>query len=354
MSSTDSMKTLVVDADGGLRVETVPLPQYGPHEALVKTVCCALCNGTDTKVIHGTFRRFKKEDYPLMLGHEAVGRVIKTGGKVKTYKEGDHVLLPFAGPLGGYGRGWGAFSEYGVVTDAAALMEDGVEPFTKDFPLYACAQTVAPEWIDPVEASVIITLREVLSAVRYFDISPQDSVAVFGCGPVGLTFIKFLKLLGVQSVIALDIVAEKLDYAWQEGADHALLSSEEDIAQKIREIHPGGLDFVIEAAGVAGIINQAMGLIRDRGKICCYGILPNASATIDWSAAPNNWQLLFQQIPSKYEEAEADGQVLEWIKNGDVCLGDYISDIVEFKDILTAFEKLEKREIEKKCVIRYE
>jgi len=350
----DSMKTLVVDANGKLSVEVVPLPVIGERDALVKTVSCGVCNGTDGKLIHGKFKGFPKDVYPVMLGHEAVGRVIETGSKVKSYKKGDHVFLPFAGPLGGYTSGWGAYSEYAVVTDAEALKADGIMPYSDDFPESAAAQTVVPEWIDPVKAAMIITLREVLSAIKYFGITESDNVAVFGCGPVGLTFIKFMSLLGVKSITALDIVDEKLASAKNEGADLIFNSGDKDLTAKIRAQYPAGMDYVIDAAGASAIINQAMGIIRDRGKICCYGISANTNAEIDWSAAPYNWQLIFQQFPSKHEEGAVTGQVLDWLKSGRIDLDDYISDIIDFGDILTAFEKLENKEISKKCIIRYE
>ena len=94
--------------------------------------------------------------------------------------------------------------------------------------------------------------------------------------------------------------------------------------------------------------------MKDRGKICCYGISPNMQTKIDWSPAPYNWQLLFQQLPSKYEEGQANEQVLDWLKHGKISLDDFVSDVVDFENILEAFEKLEKKQISKKCIIKYE
>lgn len=70
---------------------------------------------------------------------------------------------------------------------------------------------------------------------------------------------------------------------------------------------------------------------------------------LDWSKAPYNWQLQFQQFPSKIEEANA--QILAWIRSGVIDLKDYISDYFRFEDDLEAFEKLEKREIKKKGIV---
>lgn len=347
------MKTLVVGKDGKLSVEQCPMPEYNECQALVKTISCGVCNGTDGKLIHRNFKGFDLDMYPVMLGHEAVGRVVEVGAKVTSYKVGDIVLLPFAGPLGGFECGWGSYSEYGVVCDAKAFIANGVAPQSKDFPECAFAQTVVPKEIDPVKAAMIITLREVLSSIKRFGIKENQSVAVFGCGPVGLTFIRFMRLLGVGPIIALDVVDEKIAAAVKAGAQHGLISGPDAVA-KVRGICPDGVDYVIDAVGVSAIINQAMELIVDGGKICCYGISANTKAEIDWTKAPYNWQLHFQQFPSKLEEGLADRQVIGWILDGVIDLDDYISDIIDFSDILTAFDKLEKREIAKKCIIKYE
>ena len=81
------------------------------------------------------------------------------------------------------------------------------------------------------------------------------------------------------------------------------------------------------------MINQAMELICDQGKICCYGIAPECHYDIDWEKAPYNWQLQFQQFPSKVEEGEANAQILSWIRSGIIDLKDYISDYFSFDDI---------------------
>ena len=89
-----SMKTLVVDKDGKLSVEECPMPEYNECQALVKTISCGVCNGTDGKLISRTFKGFDLDMYPVMLGHEAVGRVIEIGSKVTSFKVGDIVLIP--------------------------------------------------------------------------------------------------------------------------------------------------------------------------------------------------------------------------------------------------------------------
>lgn len=343
------MRTLVINEQGELEVRQIPKPKYNENQALVKTISCGICNGTDTKLIHQTFKGVGMEQYPLMLGHEGVGEVVELGANVTSYKIGDKVLLPFVDPdseaYGELGSAWGAFSEYAVVHDAAAC--------GKAAPECAYAQTVLPEDVDAVDAAMIVTLREVLSSIKRFGMKENNSVAIFGCGPVGLTFIKFMSILGVHPIIAFDVKPEKMQEAIKQGADYAFLSNACDVKAEIRKICPQGVDFVLDAVGMLALINQSMEYVRDGGKMCCYGISPKTSMELDWSKAPYNWQLQFQQFPSKIEEGEVTQQVLSWIRSGIIDLKDYISDYFEFNDILGAFEQLAKRKIAKKGIVVY-
>ena len=349
------MKTLVVDNRGKLSFAEVPIPEYGEYQALVKTVSCGICNGTDTKLIHGQFKGYDySHDYPTMLGHEAVGRVVEVGSKVCGFKKGDYVLLPFTDAAGEFHSAWGAYSEYGVVNDAAALVRDGIAENSDLFPECAWAQTVLSPEIDPVDAAMIITLREVLSSIKTFGIQANQSVAIFGCGPVGTTFIKFMSLLGVHPIIAFDIDEKKLDVAKANGADYAFNSKTDNVYARVREICPEGVDYVLDAVGMLSLINLGMELIKNRGKICCYGISPNCQMELDWSKAPYNWNLCFQQFPSKKEEGEAHNQILAWLRSGAIRLKDFISDYVAFEDVIGAFDKVQNREIALKCIVRYE
>ena len=344
------MKTLIVKKNGALEVVDIHIPPYNECQALVKTIACGICNGTDAKLIHRKFKNVGPDEYPLMLGHEGVGRVVEIGAKVTTFKVGDIVLLPFVDPQDGYHSAWGAYSEYGVVCDPAAWDEDKYGPT----PECAFGQNVVPPSIDPVDASMIITLREVLSSIKRFGIGAGQSVVVFGCGPVGTTFIQLMSLLGVHPIIAVDVVAEKLEHAKAVGADYTLLNDAATLADAVCAHCPDGAQFVLDAVGISALINQAMPLLADQGKICCYGISANLSETIDWTDAPYNWGLQFQQFPSKIEEGLAYPQILEWLETGAIRLQDYISDYFEFEDILTAFEKLEKRQIAGKGIVRYQ
>ncbi|MBP3940375.1 MAG: zinc-binding dehydrogenase [Christensenellaceae bacterium] len=346
------MKGLVVDAQGKLSVEELSIPTYNDCQALVRMLSCGVCNGTDMKIIHGTFKNF--DTYPAVLGHEGVGEVVEVGSKVTSYKKGDIVLLPFLeGNPDGYASGWGAYSEYCVVGDKEACIKNGMGPGTPEFSEGYYAQTVVNDVCDPVAAAMIITFREVLSAMKRFQMEPNKSIVIFGAGPVGLCFTRFAKLLGLAPVITIDITDEKAAEAERLGADIVFNSTKVDVDSEIKKILPEGADFVVDAVGINALINQAMGLVKYNGKICCYGISPKLGMNLDWSRAPYNWTLQFVQFPLKLEEAEAHTQIAAWIKAGVLNPYDFISDVIPFSDILGAFEKVAAGQAQKKIVIKF-
>lgn len=269
---------------------------------------------------------------------------------MKGLKPGDKVLLPFVDPdpelYGDLGSGWGAMSEYAVVHDPLAYA-DGEAPDC------AYAQTVLDDDLDPVDAVMIVTFREVLSNIRYFGIKPGDSVAVFGCGPVGLTFIKFLSLVGVKNIVAVDIFDEKLMLAKEKGAGIVINSKTQDLDQEIHAIFAEGVDYVLDAVGLPFVVNQAMSLIKDRGTVLCYGVPEKEEITIDFSKASYNWSVVYQQMPRKKEEGEAHAQVMEWIRSGELEIKEFISDYFKFEDSVEAYEKLLNREVMKKGIITF-
>lgn len=346
------MKSLAVEKDFKLKIVDVPVPQIDDCRVLVKTLSCGICAGTDTKIAHGKFKNV--DTYPCLLGHEAVGEIVETGRKVKQFKVGDRILLPFIeGELGGYHSVWGSFSEYGVCGDWRAMAENGTGPYTKGFGDFYRTQTLIPSDFDPVSSAMIITFREVLSGLRIFGFKQNESIVVFGAGPVGLCFTKFAKLLGLGPVISVDIIDEKIKEAEKAGADYAFNSKNTDIISEIRKICPDGVDHTVDAVGLNELILTAMQLIKNDGQICTYGISPKLDMQLDWSKAPYNWRLNFLQFPQKIEEAAANTQIINWIQMGVLNPDDFISHVFEFENILDAFELIEKRQPCKKIVIKY-
>lgn len=345
------MKSLAVEKDHSLRFIDIPTPTIDKSSALVKVLAGGIC-GTDMKIIHGTFKNCR--NYPILLGHESVGEIVEVGSDVTVFKAGDLVLLPYIdGVVDGYTSFFGGFSEYGVVHDWRSMARSGKGPNTAGFNDFFYTQKTIPAGYDPVDSVMIITLREVLGAVQHFNFQPGQSLVVFGGGSVGLSFVKFAKLIGMGPVFLVDVLEEKIKKAADAGADYAYNSTKTDITEQIRGICPDGVDYTLDAVGVNGLLDTSLQLIRMGGKMLVYGIDAKMSHTFDWSNAPSNWQLDFFWSPEKFIEAEVHDQLINWIDMGLINPGEYVSHQFSFKEALKGFDILEKRQPAEKIVLTF-
>lgn len=341
------MKAYVVHDDGRRGIEEVPFLPFGPYEAKVKVLSCGVCNGTDMKIIHQKFKGV--ENYPVVLGHEGLGEVVELGEKVRHLKIGDRVLMPYIGALPeGLSSAWGGYAEYNVVTDFQSMLDDGLEPEA-----FAYAQRVVPNEIDPVDAAMIITLREVYSTMGIFGFEAGKSLAVLGLGPVGLSFVRMAKLMGMGPVVAMDLDDEKLALAKKLGADHVINTRGQSIPDAVRATLPEGVDFALDAVGVTGFIADGMAIIKPDAKVCVYGISEQMTAPLDWSKNPYNWTLHFNQFPDKKREGAAHDQIIRWILDGTLDLKDFVSHRIPFAEMGRAFDMIEAKEKMLKMVVEF-
>jgi len=333
------MKGLVVEKPGVVSLkEDIPEPKISPYSAIVETLACGICNGTDLKIIAGHFKGF--DTYPAVLGHESVGRVIEVGSKVRSFKKGDHVLrtiLDDPGPH--YYSGWGSFAEYNVVYDYWSMIEDGIENVNE----YYIVQQVIPQDIDPVKGIMIITLKEVYTGLKSFGLSSEHSVLINGCGPVGLSMVKFASLMGARKILASDIDQNRLEKALKQGAHRIINPQKENLEKIVREEEKGGLDIFIDAVGINALINTGLNLVKFNGKIGVYGISPVCSAQLDWFKAPYNWTIQFVQWPNVKTEATLHDEVIDFVQRGLINLDDFVTHVLPLEDFQEGFNLVKNK-----------
>jgi threonine dehydrogenase-like Zn-dependent dehydrogenase len=329
------MLAAVVEQPGVLAVREVPELSIGKDECLVQILACALCNSTDRKLLDGQFRYRGPEMYPAILGHEAVGRVVACGRRVTSFKEGDLVLRAGASYEAGAGPGslFGGLAEYGKVKDPRA----GGNQW---------CQVVPPE-IDPVAATMLITLKETLSWLQRWPVQPGESVVVLGSGPVGLAFAWFARLLGCHPVIVIGRRDEPLQRAQAMGLAETVNLTTVDPVAAVRALTDGqGADRVIEAIGDEGAIDAGLSVLGPRGRLGVYGIAATRQPgdmerrAVDMGLGRNEWALEFFD-PREHRPHE---HLLWLVSRGIVQLTDWFSHVVPLAETPQGFELLARRE----------
>lgn len=331
------MFSIAVVEPNKVEIVEIPKPIPGDYDAVVKTEVSFLCNATDRKLIEGHFPGV--ETYPLLLGHESVGIVEDVGKKVTSFTPGDRtvggLLLEPTDPK--YASGWGGFSEYILVRDHQAMVNDGAAGAAHGWSDLYQIQQVVPEDISAEAAALLCTWREVYAGFSDFHLKPGDDIVVFGAGPVGLSFIKFAKNLGLGYVASVDVLPEKRRKAIEMGADEAFAPDDEKL-EHLTQVRGKPLDAVIDAVGKEDIINAALPLIKMAGAVCVYGVIDTPAITVQKYMGPYNFNLFVHQWPTRVWEAAAQEPLCEWIRQGKLNTQDFISAEFPIQKIHEAIE----------------
>ncbi|HVF57212.1 MAG TPA: zinc-dependent alcohol dehydrogenase [Pyrinomonadaceae bacterium] len=253
-----------------VRVEDVPDPKIlNPRDAIVKISSTAIC-GSDLHLYDGYIPTMRKGD---VLGHEFMGEVVETGDAVNNLKVGDRVVVPFPIACGNcFFCQQGLWSACDNSNPNAWMQEKvygyssaGIYGYSHMMGGYAGGQAeyarVPFADVGPVKIPEELGDEQVLflsdifptgyMAAENCDIKRGDTIAVWGCGPVGLFAIKSAFMLGAERVIAVDMVPERLRMAQEECGAEVLNFYDEDIFDKIKEMTGGrGPDACIEAVGM--------------------------------------------------------------------------------------------------------
>jgi threonine dehydrogenase-like Zn-dependent dehydrogenase len=332
------MKAVAVVKPNLMQLVEIPEPQPGPYQARVRTEAACLCNATDRKLIEGHFPGV--ENYPLILGHETAGIVDAVGEKVRSFKVGDRVigglLLETTDPA--YASGWGGFSEYLLAGDHPAMIEDGVADAAHGYyEVYEIMRAVPPDI--PLEAAVLLcTWREVYAAFGDFNLQKGDDILVFGAGPVGLSFIKFARLLGLGYIGCVEFFPEKRQKAIQMGADEAFEPDFDQLAALVRR-RGKKFDAIIDAVGRESIINMSLPLVKMAGSVCVYGVIDTPAVRLDKDRGPYNFNLYIHQWPTRFRESAAQEPLCEWIRQGKLSQDEFLSAEYPVEQAAEAFEQ---------------
>jgi S-(hydroxymethyl)mycothiol dehydrogenase len=273
---------------GELVVEEIVLDPPGPHEVQVRIEACGLCH-TDVHVVETDGWGM---DFPILLGHEGAGTVEEIGSDVTSVVPGDRVVVAWRAPCGtcrscmrgdprrcssalrakprahrvADGALLSAVLRCGTLADRAIVHE-------------ACAVKVPEEL--PVEQAALLACGFSTGAGAALWATPVHegaSVAVIGCGGVGLAVVQGAKLAGAERIVAVDVAAEKLEAARALGATDVVDASVADPIAQVKEL-TRGVDFAFSAIGASSGLDQAVRMCGYAGVATLVGV-PSVGATL--------------------------------------------------------------------------
>jgi len=257
------MKALVYGGMRDIQVKEVMDPVIQkPDDIIVKVTSTAIC-GSDLHLYHGMVPNVPKG---MILGHETMGIVEEIGPEVYNVRKGDRVIVPFplacghcwycehdlwsqcdnsnphgkVGGILGYGKTYGGY--------------DGGQAEYLRVPFANVGPTIVPEELTDEQ---VLFLTDVLPTsywgVDIGGVKKDDTVVILGCGPIGLTSIKWAALAGAKRIIAVDYIEYRLEHARKyNGVETVNLEEHDDTGEYIQEITHGGADVVIDCVGVDG------------------------------------------------------------------------------------------------------
>jgi S-(hydroxymethyl)glutathione dehydrogenase/alcohol dehydrogenase len=295
---------VIPDPGGDLTVADVQVDTPGPREVLVRTAAAGICH-SDVFALEGVIPCPK----PAVMGHESAGVVEAVGAEVTYVCPGDHVttcLSVFCGHcplcLSGRpylctheetrrdvaqaprlsldGRALHAFEDLGSFAERLLVHEHAVVRIDDAMPLEVAAL---------LGCGVTTGLGAVMNTAA---VRPGQTVAVVGCGGVGLSAVQGAVISGAVRVIAVDTKPAKLALASDLGATDVVDASAGDAVEQVLELTGGGVEHSFEAVGSARTAQQAFAMLRPGGVTTVIGVLMGSEVTLDGLSL--NWDRRIQ------------------------------------------------------------
>ncbi len=266
-----------------LVIEDVQVDNPGPKEVLVRTAAAGVCH-SDYHFMNGSYAT----PLPSIMGHESAGVVEKVGRDVTYLKPGDHVISCMSMFCGSCsycltGKPYGCdnldqMAREGRVTAEDQIIHQGYNlgSFAEQMLLHEHALVkIRPDM--PLDRAALIgcaVTTGVGAVIHTAQVRPGSTVAVIGCGGIGLSAINGAAIAGAVRIIAIDVLDDKLELAKQFGATEGINASQTDPVEAILELTNGGVDYSFEALGRKETCEQAFDMLRPSGTACVIGMVP--------------------------------------------------------------------------------
>lgn len=343
-------------------VETIILPDPGPGEAVVVVQACGVCH-TDLHYREGGIN----DEFPFLLGHEAAGVVEAVGDDVTSVAPGDFVVLNWRAVCGecracARGKPHLCFATHNATQKMT--LEDGTElspalgigAFAEKTLVAAGQCTKVNPDADPAAAGLLGcgVMAGYGAAAHTGEIAEGETIAVFGCGGVGMAALAAAKLRNARTIIAVDLDPKKLELAKEFGATHTVDASATDPVEAIKELTEGfGADVCVEAVGNPKVLEQAFYARDLAGRVVQVGVptpdmkmpdIPMIDFFGHGGALKPSWY--GDCLPSRDFPA-----LVELYLQGRFALDKFVSERIALGDVEDAFHKMERGEVLRSVVV---
>jgi S-(hydroxymethyl)mycothiol dehydrogenase len=342
-------------------VETIVVPDPGPGEATVRIQACGVCH-TDLHYREGGIN----DSFPFLLGHEAAGVVDAVGDGVTDVAPGDYVILNWRAVCGQCRACRRGRPQYCFATHNAKqsmTFEDGtvlspalgIGAFIEKT-LVAAGQCTKVDPAAPAQVAGLLgcgVMAGLGAAVNTGNVQRGDSVAVIGCGGVGDAAIAGARLVGANTIIAVDVDDTKLRWAKEFGATHTVNSTNGDPVEAIKELTGGnGADVVIDAVGRPETYKQAFYARDLAGTVVLVGV-PDPQAILELplidvfgrgGSLKSSWY--GDCLPSRDFP-----MLIDLFLQGRLPLDRFVSETIGLGDVEAAFDKMHHGDVLRSVVV---
>jgi L-iditol 2-dehydrogenase len=323
------MKAMVLRAPRDLGAAEVKRPTPRHDEVLVRVTHSGVC-GTDLKIYEGAI----PVQYPLIMGHEMIGKVVEGGGD--TFRAGDRVIVD---PVNFCGMCFNCRAGQTNLCPNGLLLGRDTNGGFADYVVAPRSHAfLLPDAIDSQSAPLIQVLTTCLHAHRLVNIFPGQSVVVMGLGVSGQMHVQLAKAFGAYPVIGITRSAWKRGLAAKLGVDLTLPGGPEGMEGVAEATNGRGADVVIETTGMAAVIADAISISRLGATLLQFGIATAAQGALPF------YQLYYKELKivcSRAAKSEDYPASIDLVARGLVKLEPLVTHVVSLSELSTAIGMLE-------------
>jgi S-(hydroxymethyl)glutathione dehydrogenase/alcohol dehydrogenase len=346
-----------------LQIENVQISKPGPHEVLIRTAAAGVCH-SDLHFIEGLY----PHPLPAVLGHESSGVVEQVGSEVRTVKVGDHVITCLSAYCG--------HCEYCLTGHMSLCQSPDTRRDKKDAPRLAQETGPMLQYLNlssfaeqmlihehacvairkdmPLDRAALIgcgVLTGVCAVFHTSAVRPGETVAVIGCGGVGLAAINGAAIAGASRIFAIDMSPSKDNLAREFGATDFICAADIDAVKVVLDLTKGGVDHSFEAVGLSKTAEQAFGMLKRGGTANIIGMIPiGQSITLPGAAFLGEKKLQGSLMGSNHFPVDMP-RLVDMYLAGKLKLDQMISRRIKLEEVNEAFTEMKTGQIARSVIV---